>query len=229
MTDIISSLDRGLKPYNTLRAIYQTVFMIHKVLVVHHETSLPVFEKDIEFSGKYDSAMISGILQAISSIGQEIIGRPTGFKKLQFHGFVVTGAYFEGFSVYVFSETELVKEIETGLQDFIKWFSITFKSQRIDWDGSLDVFKISQTIIENKMTQNIFLWLLYPLLLSKNQNLNFSNLTVLSSGILDCLKLGRDCTSAHIIDHFRNRSEDEILYEVFNLVVNGFIETSCND
>jgi len=229
MSDTVRTIDKGYMPYNILRAIYQTVFMIHKVLIVHHETSLPVYERDIEFSGQYDSAMISGILQAISSIGQEMIGRPTGFKKLMFHGFVVTGAYFEGFSIYVFSETELVKEIELGMQDLIKWFSITFSSQKDNWDGSLDVFKISKSIIKSKMSQNLYLWLLYPLQSSKNQNLDISSLSGTSNDILECVKLGKKCTTARIIDYFRNRNEDEILFEIFNLAINGFIEISNDD
>ncbi|MHA1516119.1 MAG: hypothetical protein ACTSPF_11335, partial [Candidatus Heimdallarchaeaceae archaeon] len=149
--------------------------MLQKVLIVHQETSLPVFEKDIENTVPYDAAMIAGVLQAISSIGQEMIGRPTGFKKLQYHGFEVTGSYFNGFTIYVFSETELVKEIEKGMQDLIKWFSKTFNSKKDNWDGSLDVFKISRAIIESKISQNLFIWLLYPFKTSKDQNIEREN------------------------------------------------------
>ena len=123
-----NNLDSGF------RDIYQTVFMIQKVLIVHQETSLPVFEKDVENTVPFEASMIAGILQAISSIGKEMIGRPTGFKKLQFHGFVITGSYFDGFSLYVFSETELIKEIEEGMQKMIRWFSLTFRSRKDNWD-----------------------------------------------------------------------------------------------
>lgn len=203
--------------------------MLQKVLIVHQETSLPVFEKDIENTVPYDAAMITGVLQAISSIGQEMIGRPTGFKKLQYHGFEVTGSYFNGFTIYVFSETELVKEIEKGMQDLIKWFSKTFNSKKDNWDGSLDVFKISRAIIESKISQNLFIWLLYPFKTSKDQNIERENLSVLGKQIFECIEKEQKCSAALILDYFKIYDEEEILFEIFNLVINGYIETASND
>ncbi len=228
LSDQLSSFNSDYQINNKLREIYQTVFMIQKVLIVHQETSLPVFETDIESTVFFDAAMISGVLQAISTIGQEMIGRPTGFKKLQFHGFSVTGSYFDGFSVYVFSETELVKEIEKGMQDLIKWFSKTFNSKKNNWDGSLDVFKISRAIIESKISQNLFLWLLYPLKTSKDQNIERENLSALGKQIFECIEKDKKFSAALILDHFKIYDEEEILFEIFNLVINGYIETTSN-
>ncbi|MHA1156406.1 MAG: hypothetical protein ACTSQK_09885, partial [Candidatus Heimdallarchaeota archaeon] len=222
-------IETDYQPNNKLRDIYQTVFMLQKVLIVHQETSLPVFEKDIENTVPYDAAMIAGVLQAISSIGQEMIGRPTGFKKLQYHGFEVTGSYFNGFTIYVFSETELVKEIEKGMQDLIKWFSKTFNSKKDNWDGSLDVFKISRAIIESKISQNLFIWLLYPFKTSKDQNIERENLSVLGKQIFECIEKDKKFSAALILDHFKIYDEEEILFEIFNLVINGYIETTSND
>ncbi|MCE7742156.1 MAG: hypothetical protein GOP50_06825 [Candidatus Heimdallarchaeota archaeon] len=229
MTDTISSVDTEYQQKNKLRDIYQTVFMIHKVLIVHQETSLPVFVRDIENTVTIEDAMITSILQAISTIGQEMVGRPTGFKKLQYHGFVITGAYCEGFTVYVFSETELVKEIEQGMQDLVQWFSATFSSLRDNWDGSLDVYKMSRAIIKSKIAQNLFLWLLYPLQTSKDQTLDKGRISDTAKLIFECIEKNLRCTAARILDGYKEYDEEKILYEIFNLVIDGYIETSSDD
>ena len=216
-------------PYNRLRDIYQSVFMIQKVLIVHQETSLPVFEKDVEHTVPFEASMIAGILQAISSIGQEMIGRPTGFKKLQFHGFVVTGSYFDGFSIYIFSETELIKEIDEGMQKVIRWFSLTFRSRKESWDGSMDIYNINRTIIESKISQYLFLWLLYPFEVSANQQLDKENLSTLGGAIFERINENMKCSCAHLMDHFKQYDEEKILSEIFNLVDESYIVTSFND
>jgi len=212
-----------------LRDIYQTVFMIQKILIVHQETSLPVFEKDVENTVPFEASMIAGILQAISSIGQEMIGRPTGFKKLQFHGFSITGSYFNGFSVYVFSETELIKEIEEGMQKLIRWFSITFGSRKENWDGTMDIYNINKAIIESKISQYFFLWLLYPFQVSTNQQLDKENFSILGKAIFECINKNVRCTAARLLDYFKQYDEEEILYEIINLEDKGYIVTSSND
>ena len=216
-------------PYNRLRDIYQTVFMIQKVLIVHQETSLPVFEKDVEHTVPFEASMIAGILQAISSIGQEMIGRPTGFKKLQFHGFVVTGSYFNGFSIYTFSETELIKEIEEGMQKVIRWFSITFGSRKENWDGTMDIYNINKAIIESKISQYLFLWLLYPFQVSTNQQLDKENMSMLGKVIFERINKNIRCTAAHLLDHFKQYDEEKILCEIISLEDKGYIVSSYND
>ncbi len=216
-------------PSDRFRDIYQTVFMIQKILIVHHETSLPVYEKDVENTIPFNSSMITGILEAISAIGQEMIGRPTGFKKLVFNGFVVSGSYFNGFTIYVFSETDLQKEIEKGMQKIVSWFSTAFRSIKENWDGSLDIFKINKSIIENKISQTLFLWLLYPLQTSKNQQLEKENLSIFGKSILECVGKNESCTSARLLDNFKQFDEEEILNEIFGLVDKGYLVTSSHD
>ncbi|MCG3224054.1 MAG: hypothetical protein H7647_06275 [Candidatus Heimdallarchaeota archaeon] len=216
-------------PYNRLRDIYQTVFMIQKILIVHHETSLPIFEKDVEYTIPFDSSMITGILEAISIIGQEMIGRPTGFKKLEFHGFVVSGSHFNGFTIYIFSETDLEKEIEKGMQKLISWFSTAFRSIKDNWDGSLDIFEINKAIIENKISQDLYLWLLYPLQTSKNKQLDIEHLSIFGRTIFECVDKNESCTSARLLDYFKQFDEEEILNEIFGLVDKGYLVTSSND
>ncbi|MHA1829282.1 MAG: hypothetical protein ACTSX6_11635 [Candidatus Heimdallarchaeaceae archaeon] len=215
--------------YNNLRDIYQTVFMIQKILIVHQETSLPIFEKNVENIVPYDTSMITGILQAITTIGQEMIGRATGFKKLQFNGFVVTGAYSSGFMIYVFSETELVKELEKGMQNSIKWFSKTFQSQKDNWDGRLDIFTINKETIEKKICQHLFLWLLYPLYLSQDFQKDTEELSILGKEILNYIKNNNGCLSTHILDRFKEYGDEKILYEIFNLVIERFVNISTDD
>ena len=115
------------------------------------------------------------------------------------------------------------------MQDLIKWFSRTFKSQKDNWDGNLDLFITSSAIIESKLSQDLFLWLLYPFQQSKDQNLDKGKLSKLGKIIFTCIDKERKCTSARILDYFNSYAEEDILYEIFNLVINGYIETTTED
>jgi len=215
--------------FRNFRSIYQSVFMIQKILIVHQETSLPVFEKNIVDSFSYESSIITSILQAISTIGQEILGCPTTFKKLQYHGFVVTSSYFNGYTIYVFSETELVKELEKGMSRLIKWFSNIFGSINEIWDGCMDVFTINRNIIESKIVQFLFLWLLYPFQINRNQKIKNEDLTELGRILINCIRKKEKCTLALILNEYNQYDEETILYEIFNFVNNRYITVSNDD
>ncbi len=215
--------------FRNFRSIYQSVFMIQKILIVHQETSLPVFEKNIVNTVSYESSIVTSILQAISAIGQEILGCPTTFKKLQYHGFVVTSSYFNGYTIYVFSETELVKELEKGMQQVINWFSYTFGTGDERWDGCMDVFNYNRDIIESKIVQYLFLWLLYPFQLNRNQKIKEEDLTELGRILMDCIRKREKCTLALILNEYNQYDEETILYEIFKLVNNKYITVSNND
>ncbi|MHA1516227.1 MAG: hypothetical protein ACTSPF_11890, partial [Candidatus Heimdallarchaeaceae archaeon] len=92
-----------------------------------------------------------------------------------------------------------------------------------------DVFKISRAIIESKISQNLFIWLLYPFKTSKDQNIERENLSVLGKQIFECIEKDKKFSAALILDHFKIYDEEEILFEIFNLVINGYIETTSND
>jgi hypothetical protein len=203
--------------------------MIQKILIVHQETSLPVFEKNIIDSSSYESSIITSILQAISAIGQEILGCPTTFKKLQYHGFVISSSHFNGFTIYVFSETELVKELEKGMSQIVKWFSCIFSSKNEIWDGRMDVFTINKDRIESKVVQFLFLWLLYPFQINRNHKIKNGNLTELGRILMDCIRKEEKCTLARILNEYSHYDEETILYEIFNFVNNRYIIVSNND
>ena len=215
--------------FRNFRSIYQSVFMIQKILIVHQETSLPVFEKNIVDSFTYESSIITSILQAISTIGQEILGCPTTFKKLQYHGFVVTSSYFDGYTIYVFSETELVKELEKGMLQIVKWFSCIFGSGYERWDGCMDMYNENKDTIESKITQFLFLWLLYPFQINRNQKIKEGELTDLGKILINCIRKREKCTLAHILNEYNQLDEEAILFEIFNFVNSNYIIVSNND
>ena len=215
--------------FRNFRSIYQSVFMIQKILIVHQETSLPVFEKNIVNSFSYESSIITSILQAISTIGQEILGCPTTFKKLQYHGFVITSSYFNGYTIYVFSETELVRELEKGMSQLIKWFGNIFSSGYERWDGCMDDFNINKDIIESKVVQFLFLWLLYPFQINRSQKTKNRDLTDLGKILIDCISKKEKCTLAFILNEHNQYDEETILYEIFNFVNKKYIMVSNGD
>jgi hypothetical protein len=43
--------------------------MIKKILIVHHQTSLPEIYWNFEYESEIDSVVVSGVFEAISSVG----------------------------------------------------------------------------------------------------------------------------------------------------------------
>jgi hypothetical protein len=212
------------------RNLFQSAFMIRKVLVVHHETSLPVYELTMVENVGIDSSMITGVLQAISSIGMEMIGSPTGVKKIEYYGFVIISAYSGNYTCYVFAETDLDSEIVNGVYNLSKWFDVIFGYDSEQWDGSMDLFNEYKETINEKVFQELYLWLLYPIELAPNTMTIYESLNPISKKIVEFINKKGKTTVMVLLDNLDDDLEDEmVLDNIIELVKKEKIITHTNE
>ncbi|TET80344.1 MAG: hypothetical protein E3J43_02285, partial [Candidatus Heimdallarchaeota archaeon] len=116
--------------------LLDSVLSMRKILIIHSETSLPVFELDIGSEHAIETALVSGFLSAVETMGKTLGGSDTGeIKRLEYKNLVVTGASSETYTVFLFSSNEVIKEFQARLFDLIMWFEYSFKIKGKVWDG----------------------------------------------------------------------------------------------
>ncbi|NPD88636.1 MAG: hypothetical protein HGN29_07920 [Asgard group archaeon] len=211
------------------REIFQSVFMIRKIIVVHHETSLPVFEQDFYENSNIDSSIVTGVLQAVSSIGREITGSPTSIKKIEFHGFVVTNAYSGDYTVYLFSERSIHEALADGVQHIAKWFDVIFGHDGAQWDGSMDLFNEYKVTIREKICKELFLWFLYPIHISDLDPEQIKPLRPIEKDIISLIKSRERATTMILMDQLNSYTNGELLEALVQLVKSNIILTNFCD
>ncbi|MCK4973551.1 MAG: hypothetical protein KAS52_09525, partial [Candidatus Heimdallarchaeota archaeon] len=211
------------------RAIYQSAFMIKRILVVHHETSSPIYEYSLDERAELDPSIISGVLQAISSIGAEMSGARTGVKKIEYYNFVVTSASSGAYTSYIFSDTELEVEFEQGLDNLVKWFDVIFGYEGAQWEGSMDIFNEYKVSINEKVVEELFLWFMFPLQIAPQTVENLNKLKTIDQEIVSFINGKGKATPALIMDQLDEYSNEEILERIMILVKEEKLKTNKND
>ncbi len=211
------------------RALFQSAFMIKRILVVHHETSSPIYEYSLDDRAELDPSIISGVLQAISSIGAEMSGARTGVKKIEYYNFVVTSASSGAYTSYIFSDTELEVEFEQGLDNLVKWFDVIFGYEGAQWEGSMDIFNEYKASINEKVVEELFLWFMFPLLVPPQTLENLNKLKTIDQEIVSFINGKGKATSALIMDQLDEYSNEEILERIMVLVKEEKLKTNNND
>jgi hypothetical protein len=211
------------------RSIFQSVFMIKKVLIVHQSTSLPVFELDLEADSALDSTLISGVLGAISSIGHEISGAPTGIKRIEYYNFEVTRAFSGTHTVYLFSDSVVNMDIINGLSNIANWFDITFGHQTSKWDGSMTLFHEFRETIREKIVDELYLWLLYTVKLTAEELDLDIKLSREEKRIIGFLKIYEKPSIVLLLDKLDDFSDESIILGLINLKQKGMIVTQNSD
>ncbi|MHA1415936.1 MAG: hypothetical protein ACTSRR_06700 [Candidatus Heimdallarchaeaceae archaeon] len=143
---------------------YLKINSIKKIIIVHQETSISIFELDLGSDFQRDSTLISGFFQAISSIGNELTEKGSGdIRKIQYQNFVVTSARTDHFVIYVFSETDITLDIDLSIQSIILWFEANFHSYAEGWNGDPSVFNGKKEEIIEKCNSFLYLWMKNPI------------------------------------------------------------------
>ena len=200
------------------RDIFQSVMMLKKVLVVHQETSLPVFDLNLVDDIDFDPSMVSGVLNAISTIGMEMVGAPTGMKKIEYYGFVVTSGYSGAYTIYVFSETELVPELVEGISNTARWFDVIFGYEGAEWDGSMQIFQDYKDQIKERVVDDLYIWLLYPLEVQAEISESMNNLTSSERRIIETIKEKEKLNLVLLLNELKELKREEIISSVIKLV-----------
>ena len=211
--------------YRHIDSVYRSVISIKKLMIVHVETSLPIYEMDFGSEIAVDPSLISGFLQAVSTIGGEMIGIDDGgVKRIDYQNFTVTSTQEGNFIIYTFSDIELYKLIEDRLSEIAKWFSLMFGSLVEDWDGSTEIFRLNEEGIKEKIMGDIFLWLFYPLVITTKGEENLENIEALEKKIFKFIQESDSSTISRILDILDDLGLEETLIVLFDLVDKGYIK-----
>ncbi|MBY9002250.1 MAG: hypothetical protein KGD64_15120, partial [Candidatus Heimdallarchaeota archaeon] len=204
-------------------SLFENVLTLRKLLFIENESSLPVFEYDIAYSNTVDTALISGFLSVVASMGEQIGGIGTGgIKKLEYRNFVVNTAAAEKYSVFLFSSKEITNIIAAQLFDLMMWFEFTFSFEGT-WNGKMEPFVTKTKIIQDKIAESLYLWIFFPLVFDVKKQKEIKKLKDVNSRVVDFIAKSGSVTISSLITKYKNVDLDDILRTVFTLVNKGFL------
>ncbi|MHA1483627.1 MAG: hypothetical protein ACTSQA_09390, partial [Candidatus Heimdallarchaeaceae archaeon] len=212
--DVVVDVSEG----SNLVSLFENILSLRKLLFIHNETSLPVFEYDIEYKKTVDTSLISGFLSVVASMGKQIGGIGTGeIKKLEYRNFVVNTASSDQYSVFLFSSEELNGELSSRLFDLIMWFEYSFSIEGV-WDGKMDLYVEKKDLIQDKIAESLYIWLFFPLQVNDKKKKDIKKLKEIDVKIANYIVKSESVSVSSLITEFQNIELHEILNAVFTLV-----------
>ncbi len=203
--------------------ILQSVMSMRKLIVVHQETSLPVYELDFGSGITVHSSLVTGFLDAVSSMGSEISGgQIRTVKKLDYGGFVVINSEKQDYRTYLFTTSDVVKDIEIGLSEFIAWFSKEFELKE-DWNGVTDKFYQREKAIIDKISEKMFIWALHPFNFNESKAKDIRKLGSFSQRMVKFIRKTPDTTISLVLQFFDETPVDRTLATLFALMDSGYL------
>jgi hypothetical protein len=207
--------------------LLDSVLAMKKILFVHSETSLPVFELDIGGTHVIDSALVSGFLSVVETMGKSLGGKDTGeIRRLEYRNFVVTGASSETYTVFLFSSDELIKQFQNRLFDLIMWFEYSFKISNGVWDGKKEIFNQRKKLIQDKVAESLYFWIYFPLGFNQQKSKDIKKLDKLEQRIAELAKKKGEVTIGSLLKKYDDYEMEDTLTAVFSLVNKDILRRS---
>ena len=204
--------------------LLDSVLSMRKILFIHSETSLPVFELDIGSEHAIETALVSGFLSVIETMGKTLGGSDTGeIKRLEYRNFVVTGASSETYTVFLFSSGEVINEFQARLFDLIMWFEYSFKIKEKVWDGKKEMFISKKKLIEDKVAESLYLWIYFPLKFNKQKSGEIKKLEKHDQRIAEFIKKKEETSISVLLKKFSDYEMEDNLTSIFRLVNKGIL------
>ena len=192
---------------------------MRKVIVVHIESGLPVYEWDLGGEITVDSSLVTGFLQAVAGMGSEISGGQTGaVKKIDYGQFVVSSASKDCITAYLFSTSEISIDVETGIANFVEWFEKRFQTVLHEWGGITDDFTKNSRQIIDTLCEELFIWTLHPLSINTVKEKDVPKLSTLGQRIFKFIKDYKEVTISVALEYFNKTPLEETLSTIFNMV-----------
>lgn len=210
----------GKRKYlDKISKILTSVLSLRKVIIVHTESGLPIYEWDLGGEITVDSSLVTGFLQAVAGMGSEISGGQTGaIKKLDYGQFVVSSASKDCICAYLFSTSEVSIDVETGLASFVEWFEKRFKSVLHDWGGVTDEFTNNSRQIIDTLSEELFIWTLHPLSINTLKEKDVHKLNTFGQKIFNFIKDYKEVTISVALEYFNKTPLEETLSTLFNMI-----------
>ncbi|MHA1202157.1 MAG: hypothetical protein ACTSQ4_06530, partial [Candidatus Heimdallarchaeaceae archaeon] len=213
------------KYLDKISKILTSVLSLRKVIVVHNETGLPIYEWDLGETMTVDSSLVSGFLQAVSGMGGEISGgKAQAVRKIDYGQFCVSSSSTENLTTYLFSTGDISVDVEEGLASFITWFGKKFQGT-LDgqWDGITDVFEQASRVIIDRLSEDIFIWTLHPLSVNPVKEKDVAKLDSFSQKLYKFIKDYKEVTISVSLEYFNKSPIEETLSKLFELVDSTFL------
>jgi len=210
----------GKRKYlDKISKVLTSVLSLRKVIVVHIESGLPVYEWDLGGEITVDSTLVTGFLQAVAGMGSEISGGQTGaVKKIDYGQFVVSSASKDCITAYLFSTSEISIDVETGIANFVEWFEKRFKTVLHEWGGITDDFTKNSRQIIDTLCEELFIWTLHPLSINTVKEKDVPKLSTLGQRIFKFIKDYKEVTISVALEYFNKTPLEETLSTIFNMV-----------
>lgn len=204
--------------------ILTSVLAMRKVIIVHQETGLPIYEWDLGGEITVDSSLVTGFLQAVAGMGSEISGGQAGtVRKLDYGQFVVSSSAKDCICAYLFSTSDVSVDVETGLSNFVVWFEKRFQTVLHDWNGITDEFQKNSHQIMDTLSEELFVWTLHPLSINPMKEKEVPKLSPLSQRIFKFIKDYKEVTISVALEYFNKTPIEETLSTLFNLSDEQFL------
>ncbi|NPD89436.1 MAG: hypothetical protein HGN29_12020, partial [Asgard group archaeon] len=200
--------------------ILASVISMRKVIVVHNETGLPVYEWDLGGEISVDSSLVSGFLQAVSGMGGEISGGEVGaVRKIDYGQFCVSSAGTDCITTYLFSTGDISADVEIGLASFVEWFEKKFHDLvSTTWDGKTEEFLSNERSIIDTLSENLFVWTLHPLSVNTVKEKDVLKLGTFSQKLYKFIKDYNEVSISVALEFFGKQPMEETLSKIFEMV-----------
>ncbi len=204
--------------------LLDSVLSMKKILFIHSETSLPVYDLDIGEKTEVDTTLISGFLSVVGQMGKTIGGSDTGdIRKLEYRNFVVNGVSSENYTVFLFTTSDIIKEFTAKLFDLVMWFNYTFPINQEAWDGNKETYVKNKRLIEDKIADSLYLWIYFPLEVNPRKESEVKKLKEVNPKIVAFIKKKKQITLSTLITKFQEQSLEAVLTSFFTMVNSGYL------
>jgi hypothetical protein len=204
--------------------LLDSVLAMKKILFIHSESSLPVYELDIGGGSSIDIALVSGFLGAVGQMGKEIAGSETGdIRKLEYRNFVVNSVSSDTYTTFLFSTSDITREFTARLFDLVMWFSYTFPIKQEVWDGKKEVYVKNKKLIEDKIADTLYLWIYFPVEVNPRKESEMKKLEEVNPKIIVYAMKKKLVTLSEIIKKFSEQPLEDVLISFFTMVNKGFL------
>jgi hypothetical protein len=194
-----------------------------KVLFIHSETSLPVFELNVGHEIEVDTALVSGFLAVVARMGKQIGGMHTGdIRKLEYRNFVVNSASSDIYTLFLFSTEDIHPSILNKLFDLVMWFHYTFTIEG-DWDGRIELFQDKKNLIQDKIAETLYLWVYFPLGYNAKNESEIKKIEGINLRVVSFIKKKKEITISAILNNYPDIPLKETLTTIFKLVNEGVL------
>jgi hypothetical protein len=204
--------------------------MIRKLLVVQHEACLPIFEMDLNSTIKVDPSILCDFLQAETPVKVIEVDKNSTITKIKYYGFEIISASYTTYSVYLFSERELEKEVENKVLELAQWFNVIFGFESTEGEYSKEFSNYYKDSIRRKVTELFDLWLLYPLEVNHEKLKKTEIKDDIDTKIISNIEENIQTSVIKLLHDFQEYEEDEeILQRLFKLVNSELLVTGTSD